>query len=198
MWSCWWTLPASVPSHQREEGMPAVSPLRISPSYVCCVWVVWVVEMGVMVLKQPNACMSTCTNMDVSVLLCVCLFVCVCILRSVVYQDGFYGADIYVSIIYWYDIACYTTISVLSKIQTHPCHIRHWEGDINTCTKDTRNWSDFDKEKMSFGKNVFLDCVPHHALISNIKDNLQVMSEKYNCVNIRLQCVPSCWHLLTN
>lgn len=30
----------------------------------------------------------------------VCLFVCVCILCSVVYQDGFYGADIYVSIIY--------------------------------------------------------------------------------------------------
>lgn len=34
----------------------------------------------------------------------VCLFVCVCILCSVVYQDGFYGADIYVSIIYWYII----------------------------------------------------------------------------------------------
>lgn len=34
----------------------------------------------------------------------VSLFVCVCILYSVVYQDGFYGADIYVSIIYWYII----------------------------------------------------------------------------------------------
>uniref|UniRef100_A0A3P8SS32 RNA binding protein fox-1 homolog 1 n=1 Tax=Amphiprion percula TaxID=161767 RepID=A0A3P8SS32_AMPPE len=31
---------------------------------------------------------------------------------GVVYQDGFYGADIYVSIIYWYDIACYTAISM--------------------------------------------------------------------------------------
>lgn len=34
----------------------------------------------------------------------VCLFVCVCILCSVVYQDGFYGADIYVSITSWYII----------------------------------------------------------------------------------------------
>lgn len=43
---------------------------------------------------------------------CVCLF-CVCILCSVVYQDGFYGADIYVSIIHWCDVACYSAISIV-------------------------------------------------------------------------------------
>lgn len=51
----------------------------------------------------------------------VCLFVCVCILCSVVYQDGFYGADIYVSIIYWYEIACYITISMVSALMLHTC-----------------------------------------------------------------------------
>lgn len=51
----------------------------------------------------------------------VCLFVCVCILCSVVYQDGFYGADIYVSIIYWYDIACYTAIFVVSALLLRTC-----------------------------------------------------------------------------
>ncbi len=43
------------------------------------------------------ASMGTCTNIDVFCLVFVC--VCVCLhLSSVVYQDGFYGADIYVSI----------------------------------------------------------------------------------------------------
>ena len=75
--------------------------------------------------------MSTCTNMDVFVLLCVCLFVCVCILCSVVYQDGFYGADIYVSIIYWYEIACYIAISFVSALMLHTCKTSNFH--THTC-----------------------------------------------------------------
>uniref|UniRef100_A0A3Q0R4L0 RNA binding protein fox-1 homolog 1 n=1 Tax=Amphilophus citrinellus TaxID=61819 RepID=A0A3Q0R4L0_AMPCI len=52
-----------------------------------------------------GACMLTCTNMDVFVLLCVCLFVCACILCRVVYQDGFYGADIYVTFLDCHNLA---------------------------------------------------------------------------------------------
>lgn len=65
---------------------------------------------------------------------CVCLFVCVCILCSVVYQDGFYGADIYVSIIYWYDIACYTAISMVSALLLRTC---------KTPTPHTHTWLHF-------------------------------------------------------
>lgn len=54
--------------------------------------------------------------MNAFVLLYACLSVCVCILFSVVYQDGFYGADIYVSIIYWYDTACCCHLCSFSQV----------------------------------------------------------------------------------
>lgn len=55
----------------------------------------------------------------------VCLFVCVCILCSVVYQDGFYGADIYVSIIYWYIILHVTPPSPWFLPCCFPCCFAH-------------------------------------------------------------------------
>lgn len=58
---------------------------------------------------------------------CVCLFVCVCILCSVVYQDGFYGADIYVS------IAAGMTLHVTRSLVP--------ERMLNTCKLQTLNYS---------------------------------------------------------
>lgn len=59
---------------------------------------------------------------------CVCLFVCVCILCSVVYQDGFYGADIYVSIAA--GMTLHVTLSLVSDLMLNTCKSQ----TLDTCT----------------------------------------------------------------
>lgn len=92
------------------------------PFYLCAVF-------GLITLDCGDAgCLEAspgpaCQHALIWMFLFYCVFVCVCILCSVVYQDGFYGADIYVSIMYWYDIACYTAISVVSALLLRTCKI---------------------------------------------------------------------------
>ena len=91
------------------------------PLYLCTVFGLIILDcgdLGSLKVSPVRARQHALIWMFLFYCVFVCLFVCVCILCSVVYQDGFYGADIYVSIIYWYDIACYI-ICGFCPVATH-------------------------------------------------------------------------------